>query len=635
VRPTLPLLLLVAIAATGCGAERYPAEPPATAHLYLNEDITGLDPVFAQDEISGACCLQIFDAPYEYEYLVRPYQLKPCLAEALPEVSEDGLVHRFRIRPGVLFHDDPCFPDGKGREVTADDVVFSLKRLMDARLTSPGSWVLEGYVVGLDEFREASRSKPRNRAEYEAVEGLRAFDRYGVEIRLTRPYPQLHWVLAMVYASVYPHEAIQEYGDEFLNHPVGTGPYRVSSFRRTQRLVLDRNPAYREDTYPTKGTEEDRRLGRLDDAGKRIPFCDRLVFTVYKETQPMWLDFLLGYLDRGGIPKDQFDSAVDPATGEIRADLAARGVQLEKTPAVEIIYDAFNQLDPVLGASNGATGLALRRAMSLAFDEEWARKKLYNDRVESIQGLLVPEFPEFDPEFVNPWKRGADESYEQALARARKLLADAGHPGGQGIPPIYAEVTDTTTDDQFHAAFKRDMARIGLDIRGNRVTFGQMLDRVDKGQAQLWGLAWGADYPDAQNFFQLFYGPNKAPGPNGSNYQNPEFDRLYEESLSLFPGERRTEIYRRMQRILVEDCAWIFKYRRIDFDLMQPWLHNYKRNTISSKYGKYLRVESALRDREVARINEPVLWPVWVFVVIVVGLYTWTRVAARRRVRGW
>ena len=219
--------------------------------------------------------------------------------------------------------------------------------------------------------------------------------------------------------------------------------------------------------------------------------------------------------------------------------------------------------------------------------------------------------------------------------RARKLLADAGHPAGRGIPPIYAEVTDSTTDDQFHAAFKRDMARIGLDIRSNRVTFGQMLDRVDKGQAQMWGLAWGADYPDAQNFFQLFYGPNKAPGPNGSNYHNPEFDRLYDESLTQFPGERRTQLYRRMQEILVEDCAWIFKYRRIDFDLMQPWIHNFKRNTISSKYGKYLRVDDVLRRREVEKINAPVFWPVWAFLGFTAIIITWTRIGARRRVRGW
>jgi ABC-type transport system substrate-binding protein len=292
-------------------------------------------------------------------------------------------------------------------------------------------------------------------------------------------------------------------------------------------------------------------------------------------------------------------------------------------------------LDPVLGTSNGARGRALRRAMSLAFDEAWARQKLYNDRVESIQGLLVPEFPEFDPGFVNPWKQGANETYEQALERARKILADAGYPDGKGVPPLYAEVTDSTTDDQFHAAFKRDMKRIGLDIRSNRVTFGQMLDRVDKGQAQLWGLAWSADYPDAQNFFQLFYGPNKAPGPNGSSYQNPEFDRLYEQSLSLFPGPERTEIYRRMQQILVEDCVWIFKYRRINFDLTQPWLSNFKRNAISDKFGKYLRVDPALRAREVERINRPVIWPVWAFVGLVAVLVGWTLVGARRRVRAW
>ncbi len=640
-RRALPLvvlaLALAPLLATGCGVEVHRSDPPNTVHLALTAEIAGLDPAHSQEAVASICCLQIYDTLYEYHHLKRPYELQPCLAAALPEVSEDGLVHTIRIQEGIHFHDDPCFADGKGREVTAHDFVYCLKRLMDAKTASPGTFVLDGYVEGLDAFREASGAKdlPKHRTEYPDVSGVRAPDRYTLRLRLVKPYPQIHLVLAMPFTSVYPHEAIGFYGDEFLNHPVGTGPFVVESFKRTQHLVLAKNPNYWEDLYPSEGMPEDGPAGRLDDAGKRLPLCNRLVFTVYKETQPVWLDFLLGNLDRAGIPKDQFDNAVDPATRELRGDLADRGVRLEKTTDIEVIYDAFNLHDPVLGTPNGEKGKAIRRAMSLAFNEDWAREKLYNDRLDSLQGLLVPEFPEFDPDFVNPWKKHADETREQALDRARTILADAGYPGGKGIPPIYYEVTDSVTDSQFYAVLKRDMQEIGIDLRASRVTWTQLMKRIDQGDAQMWGVAWTADYPDAQNFLGLFYGPNKAPGPNGANYENPAFDRLYERAIVLPPCEERTQLYRAMQKIVVEDCVWIFKYRRVTYDLLQPWFHNFKRSALQDRYGKFLWVDSDERRTTAAAWNEPVYGPLWIGLAVVTFVILLTIWGARRRVRAW
>lgn len=634
----LALILLAVVLAPvlpGCGVDLYSDEPADTVHLGLTVEIGGLDPAQCQESVCSTCCLQIYDTLYEYHHLKRPYVLKPCLAHGPPRVSMPGLVHTIRLKEGVLFQDDPCFEGGTGREVTAEDVVFSWKRLMDAHTASPGTWIFDGYVEGFDEFQQASASKPKYRTRYEEVAGLRALDRYTLQIRLKKPYPQLHWVLAMSYAAVVPWEAIAAYGDEFLNHPVGTGPFVVESFQRNQRLILGRNPTYRDERYPSEGEPEDRAFGRLDDAGKRLPLADRLVFTIYKEPQPRWLAFLHGQLDRTGIPKDQFDTAVDPATRELRADLAGQGIRLEKTPAIEVIYDAFNLRDPILGTPNGERGRAIRRAMSLAFHEEWARTKLYNDRVDPVQGLLVPEFPEYDPDFENPWKRQLGETREDACARAQKILADAGYPGGKGIGPLYYDVTDSVVDSQFYGAFRRDMADIGIDLRATRVTWNQMVTRVDQGDAQVWGMSWTADYPDAQNFFMLFYGPNKAPGPNGSSYENPAFDRFYEKTLALPPCEERTKLYRKMQRIIVDDCVWIFKYRRVTYDLMRPWLHNFKRSAMQDRYGKYLRVDAEDRREFLDATDKPVLLPVWIALAVVVVVVGATLIGARKRVRAW
>lgn len=644
----LPLLACAAAMCAllaGCGSDPYPGEPPRTLHVYLTNEIKGLDPTQADEEIGNVCMLNLYDQLYQYKYLARPFALEPCLAAAMPEISDDQLTYTIRLRRGVRYVDDPCFPAGRGREVTASDVVFDLERLMDVRSQSPGRWILKGKVVGLDAFTEASGkdSIPRDpaRAAYTAEEGypqvagLRALDDHTLRIRLTEPYPQLVWVLAMAYTSVYPPEAVRAYGQEFPYHAVGTGPYRLESLQPTQKLVLARNPTYRKVTYPTHGSAEDEAAGRLQDAGKRLPLNDRVVATVFRELSPMWLYFMRGYLDRAGIPKDNFGSAIDPATRELLPSMKARGIVLQKDPRQEIIYDCFNMEDPVVGAPAGAKGLAIRRAISLAVDDDWAIAHLYNNRVTKVAGPILREFAEYDPNFVNPWKRRPGESRAHVLARARKILAEAGYPGGRGVPELERSITASATDAQFFQAFQRDLRDIGLRVHAYQSTWQMLIDRVKTKKAQMWGVSWGADYPDPQNFLQLFYGPNKSPGPNGSNYDNPDFNALYVKAVRLPQGPERTRLYRQMQDIVVKDCVWNFRYRRLNYDLDQPWLHNYRYNDISPKYFAYCRVDARARAKTVRTLNRPTLWPLLVALGGFALLIGATLVMARRTTRGW
>jgi ABC-type transport system substrate-binding protein len=644
-RPAAAALLGVAAAAfAGCGADPYPAEPAGTLHMYLIQEMKGFDPPQADEEISSSCVLNVYDQLYEYHYLKRPFELVPCLATAMPEVSTDGLTVTIHLKKGVRYADDPCFEKtgGKGREMTASDVIYDFLRLMDVHVDAKGTWIFEGKIVGLDEFHEASGKAEKNphRAAYTAAEGypevpgLQAPDPYTLVIRLKEPYPQLKWVLAMGYSSVYAPEAVGKYGDLFREHPVGTGPYVVESYDPQQRLVLRRNPSYRtDDVYPSEGNPGDEALGRLNDRGKRLPLNDRVVATVFKETQPMWLYFQSGFLDRVGIPKDNFSVAIDPQTMDLLGDMKGRGITLDKDPRLEVIYDCFNMKDPVVGA--GEKGRAIRRAMSLANDEDWAREHLYNNRVSSVQGPIIAEFPEFDPKFVNPWKKRPDETREQALVRARKVLADAGFPGGRGVPPIYQEVQDDATSSQFFLASQRDFADVGLRLEPYKVTWQEMNTRVSKAQAQMWGISWGADYPEAQNFLQLFYGPNESPGPNGSNYHDAGFDRMYEAALKMPEGRERTELYRKMERQVVDECVWIFKYRRLNFNLIHPWLHGYRYNDISLKYYKYCHVDVAARNAATAKLNVPNRWPALAFVAAFALLAAVTVTSSRRARKGW
>ena len=642
----VPVGLVVACGGlAGCGTNAYPGEPAGTLHVSLPSEIKGLDPIQSDEETSTTVVGNLYDQLYEYEYLKRPYAVKPCLAESMPEISSDGLVYTIHLKKGVRYVDDPCFraTHGKGREMRASDVVFSFLRLMDSNLDARGTWIFDGKIDGIDEFHEASSKVAPNpsrvaytkEAGYPDVAGLRAIDDSTVQIRVKEPYPQLTWVLAMTYGSIYPPEPVAYYGADFKNHAVTTGPYVIEEFKPTQRIVLARNPNYRtDDLYPdAEGMPGDRERGRLADAGQPLPRNDRVVATVFVETTPMWLYFMRGYLDRVGIPKDNFESAIDPGTMDLIPELSQRGVTLDKDERVEVIYDCFNMQDPVVG--KGEKAKAIRRAMSLAFDYDWTREHLYNNRVTRVEGPVLQEFDEYDPTFVNEWKPKKGETRPQALNRARKLLADAGMPGGEGVPEIVQDVQPTALDRQFFAAAQRDMAEIGIRLKAYTATWTEMNSRINKGQAQLWGMSWGADYPEAQNFLQLFYGPNKAPGPNGASYQNPEFDAPFAKAATMQASPERREIYRKLQRIVIDDCVWIAKYRRLQFTLVDPWLHGYRYSDIDTKYYKYCRVDTGRRATEVRGLNEMQLWPSVILFGVVSLLVVGTVIAGRRRVRGW
>jgi len=646
------VLLFVGLMA-GCGSNPYPGEDPNTLHVFLSLEVKSLDPAHAQDEASSICILNLYDQLYEYEYLERPFRLKPCIAEGLPEISEDRLTYTIRVKKGIRFVDDPCWQGKPPREVNAHDFVFALKRLMDVRTKSTGTWIFDGKVEGLDAFRTASGDVlPKNpkrdaytTAEgYPEVEGLKALDDHTIQIKLTEPYPQFIWTLAMGYTSLYPREAIAYYGKQFINKAVGTGAYRLESANLSKKLVLVKNPDFREERYPDarrdteafrKKAEADKKANRLEDVGKLLPLNDRVVVTVFKESQPQWLYFMRGYLDRTGIPKDNFDGAVDQETFSLLPEMTDRGIQLDKDPKMEVIYDCFNMEDEVLGTPAGEKGRAIRRAISLAVDNEWAIKNLYNGRAERVDGPILKEFAEYDPAFSNPWKMPVGGSREAALAKARKILADAGYPDGKGIPVLTKDIIDSGINRTFFLTFQRDLAEIGIRVEAYSTTWPEFLRRLNDKKSQIWGVSWGADYPDPQNFFQLYYGPNKAPGVNKSCFDHPEFNSLYEQTRVMLEGPERTKLYRRMQEIVTDECVWSFRYRRRNFNLRHAWLFGYRYNDMGQKYFRYCRVDPEMRALEIKRVNKPTLWPVFVFLAFTLVVIMATLIAARRRVRGW
>jgi len=558
-------------------------EPPNTLHLSTEAKIKGLDPIFADDVYAGLQTSQVYETLLQYHYLKRPYVLVPLLADSMPTISQDGLTYTFPIKKGVLFQDDRAFAatEGKGREMTAEDVVYSFKRLADPKLVSSGWWILDGKVAGLNAWREmASRSKV---TDYTSdVEGLKALDRYTVQIKLTKRSAQFLYSLAMPFTAIVPKEAVETYGKEFLNHPVGTGPFRLAEYNPNSKIIWDKNPTYRKELYPSEGEAGDREAGLMEDAGKSLPLSDRIVVQVMVERQPAWLNFLAGKLDMSAIPKDNFASAITP-TQELSQELKAKGIQLTKSPSIDITHGAFNMEDPVLGKNK-----YLRQAISLAYDEATFINLFFNGRAIPAQGPIPPGLAGYDASLKNPYR-------QFNIAKARDLMIKAGYPGGQGLGPLEYSTTAETLGRQQAEYAQKMMEAIGVKLKVNSYSWPQFTEAVKNKKAQLWDQAWLADYPDAENFLQLFYSKNATPGPNDSNYSNPEYDRLYEKALTLSDGPERTDLYQKMVAIVVEDCPWIFGSHRLSYVLTQPWLKNYKPNDFDHGRWKYYRVETNLR----------------------------------------
>lgn len=546
-----------------------------SVNVELKGNVKGLDPVGASDLYSSFAISVVYESLYQYNYLKRPLELEPLLAEAMPSVSKDGLTYTIKIKKGVKFADDAAFPNGKGRELTSQDFVYSWKRLADPSTQSEGFWVFDGRIKGLNEWREEAA---KGQAKYSApIEGFETPDNYTLIIKLKKPYYQLMYQLASTYTAAVPHEVVEKYGKEFLNHAIGTGPYILKEWIRNSRLAFERNPNWRGEKYPSEGSPGDKEAGLLEDAGKPIPFADKVVFYELPEDQPRWLKFMKGDTDFVEIPKDNYDGAVKDK--KVIPELAAKGVGLRADPDPDLVYIGINMMDPVLGKNT-----LLRQAMAMAYDSDTYIQKFYNGRAINAQSIIPPGVDGYDPEYKNPYKQNNVE-------KAKELLKKAGYPDGKGLPAFEYNCSSGATDRQIGEYFQQKMAAIGIKITIQQNSWSQFIQRQKEKKVQIFGVAWGADYPDAENFLQLLYGPNESPGSNSSNFHNKVYDKLYDDASKLPPGSARTAIYKKMRDISATELPIIPDANRVRYQLYHGWIKNFKPHlTILNSY-KYMHVD--------------------------------------------
>jgi ABC-type transport system substrate-binding protein len=516
---------------------------------------TNLDPAKSASVYANFIIINLYDTLYSYRYLARPYAIKPNLAAAMPVVSDDGLTYLISLKQGARFIDDPVFPGGSGREVTAADVVYSLKRHFDPAVRSQGAWLWQGKIQGLDEWKAAG-------ADYEVeVSGLTAVDRHTLRIRLNQPFPQLIYTLATGFSAVVPNEAASHYGPELSVHPVGSGPFRLLEFDTTHAL-LAANPGFRQE--PVDLVDEgfvpsrDGVFGVEAISGRAPPFVDQVDIQFVQEDAARWSSFTKeGEIQYIRTPKDQVDQVLeskDPIS--LRAEYADRFHLFTGLESAFVHID-MNMNDPSIGYAADPTrnqrNRDLRCAIRKAFDWDERNRIFYSELGLVFPGVIPPVVSEFDPN-----QERSSVIYDPQ--GAKQLLADAGWTA-ETLPVLEYGMQAGVTQNHGFEQFRGQLGRIGYPsekiTKKVFATFGDYSRAYKQGQVQIMQLAWYLDYPDAENALQLFYGPNAAPGSNGSNFNDAEYDDLYRQAATLPPSKQRTEIYRRMNQILIDECVTI------------------------------------------------------------------------------
>ena len=565
---------------------------------------TGFDPQRIDDRYSVGVCENLFEGLLTYDYLARPVKLVPLVAEAIPTPEENGTRYTFRIRPGIHYGDDPVF-NGKKRELVARDFEYAIKRFRDPKNRSPYEWLFENKIVGLDEAAE--NAKKSGAFDYDAkIAGIEVRDKYTLSFKLKEPDYNFLYVLAMPNVVPVAREVIERYISDTHAHPVGTGPFVLKEWVRRSKIVLERNPNHRgyelDTRYADTRDEWDRRA--MDSLrGKRLPLLDRVEIYPIEDEQPRFLAFLNREHDILDETPFAFIHQVLPG-GKLSPALAKQGVMVFKELQPEITYFAFNMNLTAEGRPNPIGGytperVALRRAMVLAHDRDREIEIIRKGQAIGAQSPVPPGVVGFDPDF----RTGAQE---HDIPKAKALLDMFGYidrdgdgwreqPDGKALVIGHKYNAGGQEYRQQAELFAKSLAEIGLKVDATAVQFADLLKDKKVANYVTAQSAWIADYPDAQNFLQLLYGPNKGQS-NESEFRLKEYDQLYEKSLAVPDGEERNRLYREMNRLLLAYAPWRLGVHRVFNHLQYPWVKGYKKHPILYTNFKYLDIDVAAQQ---------------------------------------
>jgi len=501
--------------------------------FYYNESdgIASLDPAFAKNKSIMWVVHQLYNTLVETD---NHLHIVPALASSW-DISADRTIWTFHLRTDVVFHDDPVFPGGKGRRLTAADVVYSFNRLIDPHTASSGAWIFHGRIDTIDATGASAPSSapgatprptpgPTPRDAGLPAAAFTALDDSTFRLHLSRPFNPILGLLSMEYCSIVPREVVEKYGKDFRSHPCGTGPFRFGSWEEGQDLILLKNDHYFE----------------KDSAGRPLPYLDAVKITFNQEKAAEFLLFRQGQLDFINEIDPSFKDEVLNKKGQLKPDWQGK-IILSVAPQLNTEYLGIlvDTTNPLVQHSP-LRFLAVRQAINYGFDRRKMMLYLRNSLGLPAESGFVPAgLPSFDSTLV----RG----YHYDPGKARALLSSAGFPDGQGIPPIRLLTIPVYSD--FASFIARQLQDIGLHIQVEVVQKSLLLEETAQSQALFFRGSWIADYPDAENYLSVFYSQNPAP-PNYTRYKDPVFDRLYEQSLRENNDSIRYSLYRQMDQIV-------------------------------------------------------------------------------------
>jgi ABC-type transport system substrate-binding protein len=591
-------LLVSLLLGAGVMAPAAAADPAKVFRYAFKVAETGFDPMQTSDLYSANLIAHIFDPPLDYDYLARPVKLIPNTLTQMPAVTENGTLYTLRVKPGIYFAADAAF-QGKKRELTAHDYVFSIKRNFDPRLRSPNLYLFEGSVVGMDEV--LAKARRDNRMDYDMeAEGLRALDRYTFQVRLKQPnYNFLYYFAHCNTTCAVAREVHEFYGDKISEHPVGTGPYKLAYWKRTSKMIFEANPDYREEYYDGSPAPGDKRAQEVlaQNKGKRLPMVGRVEVYIVEEAQPRWLAFLNEEHDFSERVPEDFSNLVVP-NNVLAPHLAKKGMQLERNAAVDVTYTYFAMKDPLVGGYTPEK-IALRRAIVLGQDASEEVRMRFKNQAILAQSPVGPGVNGYDPDF-----RSSANEYDPVKSKA--LLDMYGYidcdgdglrdlprkDAGEPCMPLSIELA-AAPDREFQTVvelWKKNMDAIGIRMTFKRAKWPDLLKESKAGRLQMWTVGWSASTPDADAFFVMLYGPNSGQA-NHARFQVAEFDRLYEQAKRLPHGPERSAIYREMNRIFLVYSPWRLGAHRIYNDLSHPWVIGFMRHPVMRSFWKYVDID--------------------------------------------
>lgn len=588
----LAALLLVAVVVfyAGCGdsqddlaADSKDGKQEMVLNHILFTKVQNLDPGNMRGVYSMMVGGQIFEPLYVYHFLKRPYEIVPLLADGMPQISDDHLTYTIKIKKGIRFQDDQCFADGNGREVTAHDFIYAWKRIANMKFVSQNWSIFDDKIVGLDEFREYTKQfEDEFAVDYsKEVEGLTTLDDYTIQIKLKKPWPQiLESALSDVSTSPMAKEAVDNYRKNIINKPVGTGPFKLKTWRRGSYIELVRNENFREDFYPTEGGPGDVESGMLDDAGKKVPFADRAIWRVVVETQPAWLEFMKGNVDGMGIPKDNFGEAVNENM-ELTGEMADRNISLKTFNDPSVYWVGFNMKDPILGKNK-----PLRMAISRAVDRQKFIDLFMNGRDRIAHGFIAPGLNSYDESI----KEAGYSKHD--IEEAKQLLKEAEEVNGGPIPVLELGMPGTDTFSRQYGQFlQNQLSNAGIELDVEYMDWPTYMGKINTGSLQIFASGVSAGLPDSLDFLGMFATKYFPPAGNKFYYSNSEFDELYDKVEVMFPSDERMANYKKMERMVMDDYIAVFINHRIAYTLQHDWYKNYKPHVFSYGFTKYRRID--------------------------------------------